>query len=90
MPTDVPIVSTESGLARYFFGIRRFPIFEPGVEYMLGKRWREHQDSHAAQKLVPSHLRLVAKVAMSYRGYDLPIGKLISEGNLGLLQAVKR
>ena len=70
--------------------IRRFPLLEPGEEYMLAKRWQEHQDAEAAQKLVTSHLRLVARIAMGYRGYGLPIGEVISEGNVGLMQAVKR
>jgi RNA polymerase sigma-32 factor len=78
------------GLARYLEEIRRFPMLEPGEEYMLAKRWQEHADSDAAQKLVTSHLRLVARIAMGYRGYGLPIGEVISEGNVGLMQAVKR
>jgi RNA polymerase sigma-32 factor len=78
------------GLARYLEEIRRFPMLEPGEEYMLAKRWQEHADSEAAQKLVTSHLRLVARIAMGYRGYGLPIGEVISEGNVGLMQAVKR
>ena len=78
------------GLARYLDEIRRFPMLEPNEEYMLAKRWREHSDSDAAEKLVTSHLRLVARIAMGYRGYGLPIGEVISEGNVGLMQAVKR
>jgi RNA polymerase sigma-32 factor len=78
------------GLARYLEEIRRFPMLEPDEEYMLAKRWQEHQDGDAAQKLVTSHLRLVARIAMGYRGYGLPIGEVISEGNVGLMQAVKR
>src|SRR5512134_1435340 len=78
------------GLARYLEEIRRFPMLEPGEEYMLAKRWQEHQDSEAAHRLVTSHLRLVARIAMGYRGYGLPIGEVISEGNVGLMQAVKR
>lgn len=78
------------GLARYLEEIRRFPMLEPDEEYMLAKRWQEHADAEAAQKLVTSHLRLVARIAMGYRGYGLPIGEVISEGNVGLMQAVKR
>lgn len=78
------------GLARYLEEIRRFPMLEPNEEYMLAKRWQEHADAEAAQKLVTSHLRLVARIAMGYRGYGLPIGEVISEGNVGLMQAVKR
>ena len=87
----LPTISGGSGgLARYLEEIRRFPMLEPGEEYMLAKRWQEHQDAEAAQKLVTSHLRLVARIAMGYRGYGLPIGEVISEGNVGLMQAVKR
>jgi RNA polymerase sigma-32 factor len=78
------------GLARYLDEIRKFPMLEPGEEYMLAKRWQQHADSDAAQRLVTSHLRLVARIAMGYRGYGLPIGEVISEGNVGLMQAVKR
>ena len=78
------------GLARYLEEIRRFPMLVPGEEFMLAKRWQEHADAEAAQKLVTSHLRLVARIAMGYRGYGLPIGEVISEGNVGLMQAVKR
>ena len=88
---SLPIVPTEgTGLARYLDEIRRFPMLEQGQEYMLAKRWREHDDTQAAHKLVTSHLRLVAKIAMGYRGYGLPISEVISEGNVGLMQAVKR
>ena len=80
----------ENGLTRYLEEIRRFPMLEPQEEYMLAKRWREHGDRDAAHKLVTSHLRLVAKIAMGYRGYGLPISEVISEGNVGLMQAVKR
>jgi RNA polymerase sigma-32 factor len=86
----VPILTAESGLSRYLDEIRRFPMLEPQEEYMLAKRWREHGDRTAAHKLVTSHLRLVAKIAMGYRGYGLPISEVISEGNVGLMQAVKR
>src|ERR1700734_3878348 len=90
MAAALPAVSGESGLARYLAEIKRFPMLEPQEEYMLAKRWREHGDREAAHKLVTSHLRLVAKIAMGYRGYGLPIGEVISEGNVGLMQAVKR
>jgi RNA polymerase sigma-32 factor len=86
----LPILTAESGLSRYLDEIRRFPMLEPQEEYMLAKRWREHGDRTAAHKLVTSHLRLVAKIAMGYRGYGLPISEVISEGNVGLMQAVKR
>jgi RNA polymerase sigma-32 factor len=86
----LPIITAESGLTRYLEEIRRFPMLEPQNEYMLAKRWREHGDRDAAHKLVTSHLRLVAKIAMGYRGYGLPISEVISEGNVGLMQAVKR
>ncbi len=84
------IPSAEGGLSRYLEEIRRFPMLEPQEEYMLARRWREHEDPEAAQRLVTSHLRLVAKIAMGYRGYGLPISEVISEGNVGLMQAVKR
>ena len=86
----LPILTAESGLTRYLEEIRRFPMLEPQEEYMLAKCWREHGDRDAAHKLVTSHLRLVAKIAMGYRGYGLPISEVISEGNVGLMQAVKR
>jgi RNA polymerase sigma-32 factor len=86
----LPILTAESGLTRYLEEIRRFPMLEPQEEYMLAKRWREHGDRDAAHRLVTSHLRLVAKIAMGYRGYGLPIAEVISEGNVGLMQAVKR
>src|SRR5438128_1193947 len=86
----LPVLTAESGLARYLEEIRRFPMLEPQEEYMLAKRWREHGDRDAAHRLVTSHLRLVAKIAMGYRGYGLPIAEVISEGNVGLMQAVKR
>jgi RNA polymerase sigma-32 factor len=86
----LPILSGEAGLTRYPEQIRRFPMLDPQEEFMLAKRWREHGDRDAAHKLVTSHLRLVAKVAMRYRGYGLPITDVISEGNVGLMLAVKR
>jgi RNA polymerase sigma-32 factor len=86
----LPILTAESGLTRYLKEIRRFPMLEQQDEYMLAKRWREHGDRDAAHKLVTSHLRLVAKIAMGYRGYGLPVSEVISEGNVGLMQAVKR
>jgi len=86
----LPAVSAEGGLSRYLQEIRKFPMLEPQQEFMLAKSWREHGDRESAHKLVTSHLRLVAKIAMGYRGYGLPIGEIISEGNVGLMQAVKR
>ena len=86
----LPIITAESGLSRYIEDIRRFPMLEPQEEFMLGKNWREHGDRAAAHRLVTSHLRLVAKIAMGYRGYGLPVSEVISEGNLGLMQAVAR
>ena len=89
--TSLPaIASGEAGLQRYLQEIRQFPMLQPDEEYMLAKRWKEHGDAQAAQKLITSHLRLVAKIAMGYRGYGLPIGEVISEGNVGLMQAVKK
>jgi RNA polymerase sigma-32 factor len=90
MAQALPMISSESGLSRYLAEIRRFPMLEPQEEYMLAKSWREHGDRDAAHRLVTSHLRLVAKIAMGYRGYGLPIGEVVSEGNVGLMQAVKR
>jgi RNA polymerase sigma-32 factor len=86
----LPTIASESNLSRYLQEIRKFPMLEAEEEYMLAKRWREHEDSEAAHKLVTSHLRLVAKIAMGYRGYGLPVNELISEGNVGMMQAVKR
>ncbi|MGI9350198.1 MAG: RNA polymerase sigma factor RpoH [Rhizobiaceae bacterium] len=90
MAQNLPTLSSESGLARYMQEIRKFPMLEPNEEYMLAKRYLEHDDRDAAHKLVTSHLRLVAKIAMGYRGYGLPIGEVVSEGNVGLMQAVKK
>ena len=84
------IAAGEAGLSRYLNEIRKFPMLAPDEEYMLAKRYKEHDDRDAAHRLVTSHLRLVAKIAMGYRGYGLPIGEVISEGNVGLMQAVKR
>ena len=84
------VMSPEGGLSRYLSEIRKFPMLAKDEEFMLAKRWKEHQDPEAAHRLVTSHLRLVAKIAMGYRGYGLPIGEVISEGNVGLMQAVKK
>src|SRR6478609_708582 len=86
----LPVLNGEPGLSRYLAEIRKFPMLEPQQEYMFAKRWREHDDREAAHHLVTSHLRLVAKIAMGYRGYGLPISEVVSEGNVGLMQAVKR
>ena len=88
--TNLPVLSSEGGLSRYLQEIRKFPMLEPDEEYMLAKRYKEHQDPGSAQRLITSHLRLVAKIAMGYRGYGLPISEVISEGNVGLMHAVKR
>jgi RNA polymerase sigma-32 factor len=88
--STLPVLTPDGGLSRYLQEIRQFPVLDPDEEYMLAKRWREHGDSEAAHKMVTSHLRLVAKMAMGYRGYGLPVGEVISEGNVGLMQAVKR
>ena len=88
--TNLPAPSPEQGLNRYMQEIRKFPLLEPQEEYMLAKRWVDHQDTQAAHKLVTSHLRLAAKIAMGYRGYGLPQAEVISEANVGLMQAVKR
>src|SRR5881409_2710864 len=87
---SLPASGGEAGLNRYLSEIKKFPILSPEEEYMLAKRWREHGDTEAAAKLVNSHLRLVAKIAMGYRGYGLPVSELISEGNIGLMQGVKK
>ncbi|MGE5566003.1 MAG: RNA polymerase sigma factor RpoH [Parcubacteria group bacterium] len=84
------VMSPEGGLSRYLSEIRKFPMLAKDEEFMLAKRWQEHEDPEAAHRLVTSHLRLVAKIAMGYRGYGLPIGEVISEGNVGLMQAVKK
>ena len=84
------VMSPDGGLSRYLTEIRKFPMLAKDEEFMLAKRWREHEDPAAAHRLVTSHLRLVAKIAMGYRGYGLPIGEVISEGNVGLMQAVKK
>jgi RNA polymerase sigma-32 factor len=86
----LPTLQSDSGLSRYLQEIRKFPMLEVDEEFMLAKRWREHKDPEAAHRLVTSHLRLVAKIAMGYRGYGLPINELIAEGNVGMMQAVKR
>jgi RNA polymerase sigma-32 factor len=86
----LPVFGAEAGLSRYLDEIRKFPMLKPEEEYMLAVAWREREDRDAAHRLVTSHLRLVAKIAMGYRGYGLPIGEVVSEGNVGLMQAVKR
>jgi RNA polymerase sigma-32 factor len=88
--SNLPVLSGESGLQRYLQDIRKFPMLQPDEEYTLAKNWRESGDRDAAHRLVTSHLRLVAKIAMGYRGYGLPVSEVISEGNVGLMQAVKR
>ena len=93
MATNLPALTgldPSTNLSRYLSGIRKFPILEAQEEFMLAKNWAEREDTDSAHKLVTSHLRLVAKIAMGYRGYGLPLGELISEGNVGLMQAVKR
>jgi RNA polymerase sigma-32 factor len=91
MAAKLPTIASDSGgLARYLEEIRKFPMLEPEEEFMLAKRWQEHGDTEAAHRLVTSHLRLVTRIAMGYRGYGLPIGEVISEGNVGLMRAVKR
>ena len=87
---SLAVMSPEQGLSRYLTEIRKFPMLTKDEEFMLAKRWSEHEDPEAAHRLVTSHLRLVAKIAMGYRGYGLPIGEVISEGNVGLMQAVKK
>jgi len=90
MASNLSIMGSDGNIARYLQDIRRLPMLSPEEEFMLAKRWREHEDTEAAHKLVTSHLRLVAKIAMGYRGYGLPLNELISEGNVGMMQAVKR
>ena len=90
LPATIPATGGEAGLSRYLTEIKKFPILSPEEEYMLAKRWAEHEDTDAAARLVNSHLRLVAKIAMGYRGYGLPVSELISEGNIGLMHAVKK
>jgi RNA polymerase sigma-32 factor len=87
---NLPAPSPEQGLSRYLSEIRKFPMLEPEQEYMLAKAWADHGDTEAAHQLVTSHLRLAAKIAMGYRGYGLPTAEVISEANVGLMQAVKR
>jgi len=86
----LPVLSSDAGLSRYLAEIRKFPILTPEDEYMFAKRLKEHGDADAARRLITSHLRLVAKIAMGYRGYGLPVSEIVSEGNVGLMQAVKR
>src|SRR5690242_10002748 len=86
----LPVLSSDAGLSRYLSEIRKFPLLTPEDEYMFAKRLKEHGDADAARRLVTSHLRLVAKIAMGYRGYGLPVSEIVSEGNVGLMQAVKR
>ena len=88
--SNLPTLSDEGGLRNYLNQIKKFPILDAEEEYMLAKNWRERGNLKSAQKLVTSHLRLVAKIALGYRGYGLPIGELVSEGNIGLMQAVKK
>ncbi len=90
VPATIPALGSEAGLNRYLAEIKKFPILQPEQEYMLAKRFQEHGDTDAAAQLVTSHLRLVAKIAMGYRGYGLPTSELISEGNIGLMQGVKK
>ena len=88
--TNLPSIAIEGGLTNYLTEIKKFPMLNPEEEYMLAKRWKERGDLKSAQKLITSHLRLVAKIAMGYRGYGLPVSEMVSEGNIGLMQAVKK
>ena len=88
--SNLPVLTSEGGLSLYLTQIKKFPMLDAEEEYMLAKNWRERGNLKSAHKLVTSHLRLVAKIAMGYRGYGLPVGELISEGNIGLMQAVKK
>ncbi len=90
LPASIPALGPDASLNRYLSEIRKFPLLAPEEEYMLARRWQEHQDPEAATRLVTSHLRLVAKIAMGYRGYGLPVSELIAEGNIGLMQGVKK
>jgi RNA polymerase sigma-32 factor len=90
VPATIPALGGEASLNRYLTEIRKYPLLKPEQEYMLAKRYQEHADPEAAAQLVTSHLRLVAKIAMGYRGYGLPVSELISEGNIGLMQGVKK
>ena len=90
VPANIPALGPDASLNRYLSEVRKFPLLAPEEEYMLAKRWQEHQDPEAATRLVTSHLRLVAKIAMGYRGYGLPVAELIAEGNIGLMQGVKK
>lgn len=90
VPTTIPALGGDNSLNRYMSEIRKYPLLSPEQEFMLAKRYQEHQDPQAAEQLVTSHLRLVAKIAMKYRGYGLPVSELISEGNIGLMQGVKK
>jgi len=87
---NLPAISIDGGLSNYLTEIKKFPLLDPKEEYMLAKRWKKRGDLKSAQKLITSHLRLVAKIAMKYRGYGLPVNEMISEGNIGLMQAVKK
>ena len=87
---NLPSISIDAGFSNYLTEIKKFPLLDPKEEYMLAKRWKERGDIKAVQKLITSHLRLVAKIAMGYKGYGLPVNEMVSEGNIGLMQAVKK